>query len=76
MIKIKKYYCHYNPKDDCYYVDKSYPQRKKKSEKNNISRTSKENSTNNFGLNSLLENAPTIISALPSVLGLLKQFKK
>ena len=26
MIKIKKYYWDYNPEDDSYYVDESYPQ--------------------------------------------------
>ncbi|WP_187696012.1 hypothetical protein [Priestia megaterium] len=38
MIKIKKYYAHYNPKDGMYYVDKSYPYKKKKStrEKGNL----------------------------------------
>jgi len=26
VITIKKYYWDYNPEDDSYYVDKSYPQ--------------------------------------------------
>ncbi|USL45726.1 hypothetical protein [Priestia megaterium] len=30
MIKIKKYNCRYNDKDGKYYVDNSYPQKKKK----------------------------------------------
>ncbi|MCM3774144.1 hypothetical protein M3225_27400 [Priestia aryabhattai] len=30
MIKIKKYKCHYNDEDGNYYVDNSYPQKKKK----------------------------------------------